>query len=450
MLNLLNDKLQLYSNECKMELDTTSFLLSFSGGMDSTIMASLLLGMRDRYNFKLGFAHINHHAHTKSKHVEQFCVRYAHDNNVLFHLHELFIDTQRNFEACAREKRYAILQEIAEKYKYHFILTAHHQDDQLETVYMKKMDGGDWISQIGIRERLGIVRRPFLEVTKKEIKAYGKQHHIMWVEDPTNINLAIRRNNIRHQLLPKACKVDAGLKESLLNIAKNNLIKLHDTALKFKQKQDTIIKGYRQNYIQICRSELKNYNLEELKLFIYIYIGKLLNVKLTHQTGGLWKEFKNFIKHSKTGSIFQINILTFIINRDEILAINHFTNMRTNKKLRLCHNLLWYLGQFKTRDQCAVNELTSKYKFRVPYSLYKAGLYIRTWKHGDRMLAATSQKHVLLSDLYINSKLSKYDKITQPVVVDSNDMILWIPSLLHGKINFDKKDKVRIINWAKG
>ena len=40
----------------------------------------------------------------------------------------------------------------------------------------------------------------FLEVTKKEIKAYGKQHHIMWVEDPTNINLAIRRNNIRHQL----------------------------------------------------------------------------------------------------------------------------------------------------------------------------------------------------------------------------------------------------------
>ena len=130
--------------------------------------------------------------------------------------------------------------------------------------------------------------------------------------------------------------------------------------------------------------------------------------------------------------------------------MDKFEKIKTNKKLRLCHNLLWHLGQFKTRGQCAVNELTSKYKFRVPYALYNAGLYIRTWEHGDRMLAATSQKHVLLSDLYINSKLSKYDKLTQPVVVDSNDMILWIPGLLHAKINFDKKDKVRIINWAKG
>ena len=55
----------------------------------------------------------------------------------------------------------------------------------------------------------------------------------------------------------------------------------------------------------------------------------------------------------------------------------------------------------------------------------------------------------MLSDLYINNKLSKYDKLTQPVVVNANDRIFWVPGLLHGKINYNNKDKVRIINWVQ-
>ena len=167
MLSFLTDKLNEYSTECKLQLEDTSFLLSFSGGIDSTTMASLLLEMRDAYKFKLGFAHFNHHSHNKSGDLKKFCLQYSHDNDVVFHQHELFFDSERNFEACAREKRYMILNNIAEKYPYQFILTAHHQDDQLETVYMKKMDGADWISQIGIREKMGKLRRPFLYISKK-------------------------------------------------------------------------------------------------------------------------------------------------------------------------------------------------------------------------------------------------------------------------------------------
>ena len=68
-----------------MDFKDTSFLLSFSGGLDSTSMASLLLEMRDKYIIKIGFAHINHHSHSKSDNLEKFCFQYSHINNVYFH-----------------------------------------------------------------------------------------------------------------------------------------------------------------------------------------------------------------------------------------------------------------------------------------------------------------------------------------------------------------------------
>ena len=170
---------------------------------------------------------------------------------------------------------------------------------------------------------------------------------------------------------------------------------------------------------------------------------------MNHQTGGLWRELKYFVNKTNTGGIFHIDTLTFIINRDEIVVIDHYENLRIPKKIPLTHNLLWHSGEFKTRERDSVELSSSKNQFSVPNSLYEKGLYIRTWKHGDRMISATSQKHVSLSDLYINNKLSIYEKLIQPVVVDANDMIFWIPGILHGKINYENKDKSKLINWVQ-
>ncbi len=449
MLSLLIDKLKKYSTECKLELEDASFLLSFSGGIDSTVLASLLLEMRNTFKFKLGFAHFNHHAHNKSDKFEKFCLEYSHDNDVVFHQHELFFDSKSNFEACAREKRYTILNKIAVKHAYHFILTAHHQDDQLETVYMKKMDGADWISQIGIREKMGKLRRPFLDISKKEIKVYAKENNIAWIEDPTNSNISIRRNKIRHLQLPQALQIDSRLKESLLITAQKNVLKLKDTEQKLKNEQDKVIKYHSKNNIHINRKELQKYNLEELKLFTYNSIALLLNVKLNQQSGGLWKEFKKFINKSNTGSIFKIDTLTFIINRNVIDALYSYDNLKSLEKSRLCNNLVWYSGQFQTMSHTTIDRSYSKNKFIISHAIYQDGLYIRTWKHGDRMISATSKKHVSLSKLYINNKLSKYEKQTQPVVVDNNDRIFWIPGYLHGYINFNEKNNAKVIHWIK-
>ena len=449
LLSLLRKKLKAYSADYKMKLLDTSFLLSLSGGMDSIIMASLLLEIRNECNFKLGFAHMNHNAHILSNKVERFCSKYSNDNDVLYFSNELSFDSRQNFEACAREKRYTILNEIAEQHLFHFILTAHHQDDQLETVFMKKMDGADWISRIGIRERMGKLRRPFLGISKNEIQIYSKQHNIHWIEDPTNSDIRIRRNKVRYLQLQQAFQADSDLKESLLKTTKKYVLKLKKTSLKLQKDENKVIKNRSKNKVQIERKALQNYNTEELKLFIYTSIAFHLRIHLNQQSGGLWREFKDFIKQSCTGAIFHIDILTFIINRNEIVVVNNYEQLKTHEQMRLCHNLFWYTGQFKTRKQKTLKISSKKDIFTVPKSIYHEGLYIRPWKHGDRIVSATSHKHVSLSDLYINNKLSIYEKLTQPVLVDYDDRIIWIPGLLHGKIDFQKKEKVKDIYWVQ-
>tara|TARA_B100000315_G_C14183496_1_gene410004 strand:- start:55 stop:576 length:522 start_codon:yes stop_codon:yes gene_type:complete len=172
-------------------------------------------------------------------------------------------------------------------------------------------------------------------------------------------------------------------------------------------------------------------------------------MKVPPQSGGLWREFKYFINKSRTGSMFQISSLTFIINRDELIAINNYDEIKIPPKLRVCHNLLWFSGKFKTRNNGRLNEVSPKDKLIVPYSIYINGIYTRNWKHGDKMVSATSQQHVSLSDLYINNKLSIYEKHIHPVVVDRNDLILWIPSLLHGNMNSKDNESAKVVSWVE-
>ena len=77
-----------------------------------------------------------------------------------------------NFEASAREKRYYELDKLSNKLDIPIIFTAHHLDDQIETLYMKMLDKSDWISMIGIRNSMGKVKRPLLNLQKEVIDKF--------------------------------------------------------------------------------------------------------------------------------------------------------------------------------------------------------------------------------------------------------------------------------------
>ena len=447
LFNIITDKLKVYSADHKMNLEDTAFILSFSGGIDSSVMASLILEIRNQYNFRLAFVHFNHNVHFKSKEMEQYCKKYCNDNKVDFYCHNLFFKTKNNFEACARKKRYHILNEMAHDYSYDCIITAHHQEDQLETVYMKNIDGSDWISQIGIRERMGKIYRPLLDISKEEIILYANQFHVKWITDQTNSDLSIRRNKIRYIELPKAYKNNLLLKNHLLGICRQSVQKYEETIKKIKKEAIKIIQRSSKNYIEMDREKIKKYKLEELKLFLYTIIVPRLMIKLTKKTRGFWSEFKKFIRKSSTGAIFRIDSLTCIINRNQIIIINHYEKFMTHKKKDLYNGVFWYPRYFKIHNNIKKDTTLSKNVVSISNLLYKKGLFIRSWNHGDTIISDTSKQKKLISDIFIKNKFSIYQKLIQPIVVDNNDTIIWIPGLTCGNIKTKNKERQKVICW---
>lgn len=105
-------------------------------------------------------------------------------------------------EAEARNARYDFLHRVMKDNKAKGIITAHHQDDVLETVIHNLLRGTGRLGLIALRSRENILR-PLLGVTKSEIREYAVKHQIIWHEDRTNADVKYRRNYIRHQFLPK-------------------------------------------------------------------------------------------------------------------------------------------------------------------------------------------------------------------------------------------------------
>ena len=128
-------------------------------------------------------------------------------------------------EEAARILRYKALEELAEKHNCPYIATAHHLDDQLETVYMRMLRKSPVTSLRGISEKkktgsLTLIR-PLLKYPKKQLESYLKSMSFEWSEDSTNTDNSIERNRIRNIELPRFAKENPDYVEKILKIREN-------------------------------------------------------------------------------------------------------------------------------------------------------------------------------------------------------------------------------------
>ena len=108
-------------------------------------------------------------------------------------------------EALAREARYAFLRQVREEQGAKAIITAHHQDDMLETAIMNLLRGTGRLGLSSLKNRDGLIR-PLLDWNKKGVREYAEQHDLVWAEDTTNTDERYLRNYIRHNILSRFTK----------------------------------------------------------------------------------------------------------------------------------------------------------------------------------------------------------------------------------------------------
>jgi len=191
------------------DLGSQSFCIAYSGGMDSHVLLHALMTLR-RANpaMQLKAIHINHALNPKAAQWAEHCQRVCHDLDLEYA--EKTIDAclppgnKQSPEAYAREERYKAFSESLQENE--CLLTAHHKDDQAETLLLQLFRGAGpkGLSSMPMQMPLakGQLLRPLLPFTREELETYAKHHKLNWIEDDSNTNTDFDRNYIRHELIP--------------------------------------------------------------------------------------------------------------------------------------------------------------------------------------------------------------------------------------------------------
>ena len=196
-------KLELALGQFPAMPDSPGLAVAFSGGLDSTVLLTAL--MRLELGTPIRALHIDHGLHPDSGSWREHCQQIAAALDITLMSRQVEIPRVRgqSLEASAREARYAALREMMAPTEWLF--TAHHGDDQLETVLLRLLRGSGVKGLRGIapfaRLGPGYLGRPMLTMSKEEIRSVGKDWELHWVEDPTNLNPRFDRNYLRREVV---------------------------------------------------------------------------------------------------------------------------------------------------------------------------------------------------------------------------------------------------------
>ena len=188
-------------------------LVGLSGGLDSIVLLDLLQRAAARAAVRLAALHVNHRLSPNAGRWEAFCRRVCRERSISFRKIRVEVARGNGIEADARSARYgALLSQPVE-----FVATAHHQDDQCETVLLQLLRGAGVAGLAAMPvlrggqargERRGRsddsprLFRPLLDVPRSEIERYARRRRLEWIEDESNRDTRFARNFLRHELLP--------------------------------------------------------------------------------------------------------------------------------------------------------------------------------------------------------------------------------------------------------
>jgi tRNA(Ile)-lysidine synthase len=185
------------------------YVIAFSGGLDSSVLAHALAGLRHRDDYAgvpILAIHIDHGLQAQSSAWREACRRAAADIEIEFRSMAVNVQMEsgKGPEASARDARYSALH--TQLRNGDWLLSAHHREDQAETLLLNLIRGSGpaGVAGIGSLRRFGPgwLVRPLLDVDRADIQQYAREQNLEWIDDPSNTDRRFDRNFLRHEVLP--------------------------------------------------------------------------------------------------------------------------------------------------------------------------------------------------------------------------------------------------------
>ncbi len=230
-------------------------IAGISGGADSVCLLSVLSKLRETMNLTVIAAHVNHLFRETAKRDEEYVRNLCKDMDIPCYVRSMDVENLAkeqgiSFEEAGRKVRYSFFEELKEELDADKIAVAHNKGDCAETVLFNLFRGSSLKGLGGIRPVNGILIRPLLNVTRKEIEEYLIENKIIWQTDETNASTEYARNYIRHEILPLAEKMYEGAGE-----------RIAATASDLREAEDYLEYKTQEAYVKHC-------NLQDGGIFI--------------------------------------------------------------------------------------------------------------------------------------------------------------------------------------
>jgi len=388
------------------------FLIAVSGGVDS--MSCLFIAKKLGLN--IGVAHVNYMLRNKESEnetslIESFCNK----NNIPLYVH--YNNTQEysrinklNIQSSAREIRYKFFDNLVEKLNFDYIITAHHNQDNIETFFINSFRGTGLLGLNGIPNKRNNILRPLLLVNKKEIINYSKINDIPFNNDSSNKDTKYDRNYIRNKIYPtverRFSNAEQGLKKTIGLLQKD--YKLLITLL--EEKIAPFITHKNGNIIIDSNNNL---SLD----FWYHYFSKY---------GFSYSQIDNLInKKHQSGKILFNDNFTIYIDRDTwVIKKNIYINelsylLKKNQSIKFPITLMCSIEN----KPIAIKKDTNIAYFDINKLSFP--LTLRKWKQGDSFHPFGMKGKKKISDFLIDRKVPLYKKDDVYVIL-SNDKIIWL------------------------
>lgn len=418
---MLPEKVKSFIQKEKLLHHSSKILVGVSGGSDSMVLLEILRQL----NYSCFVAHMNFSLRGKESDDDEAFVR-DFARQIPFPFYTKKVDTLEHakskgisMEMAARELRYDFFDQLLEQHKIDVIAVGHHKNDVAETMLINLTRGTGVRGLSGIQAKMGKVIRPLLDISNEAILKYSKENKIPYRVDQSNTDTRIKRNNFRHNIIPKFEQINPSFIQTMA-----------DTAHRMQQVQkliDNVVSGFTSEHVinnrgnkYILLDGLLNHPSRSVFLFEILnpfgYNTSQLdeiNNALEKTPGKTWYTNTHRLILSATHLILQ--------ERDEEPEIEALVIQANCRKVD--SPLALTISAPLALNDCTLNFSNTNVFFDAEKIHFP--LTLRKWRQGDWFIPFGMKGTKKLSDFFIDNKLSLVEKEEVYVLVSGED-IIWI------------------------
>ncbi|MGR3766431.1 tRNA lysidine(34) synthetase TilS [Rossellomorea sp. NS-SX7] len=414
-----------------------------SGGPDSLALLHFLHMNRKEWGAEVIAAHLDHMFRGEESYQELLFVKdFCAERKIPFYgerinVEKIMEDKNGSLQETARNVRYDFLREVMVDVSADKLALGHHGDDQVETILMKLTRGTAGKGRAGIPYKRvfppGMIIRPFLSVTKQEIEEYCLKQRLSPRFDPSNDKELYTRNRFRKTVIPF-------LKEE-------NPLVHHQ----FQQFSEEITED--EQFLEELTREKLNKVWNNTEVFSELDIEGFLAMAEPLQRRGihLILNYLYKLRPSSLSTIHIYDVLGILRGKSPNASLDLPGGLRVTRAYHTCY---FHFGKLESGQAPYCYELKDNNPLTLPsgsqFVLHESlldiescngdciflhredvalPLFIRTRKTGDRLKIKGLQGTKKLKSLFIDEKVPRHLRDEWPVVVDSEDKILWVPGM---------------------